>query len=216
MGQVAQVHYTTGYGEEPETLYAPEVVRADGRSFRVPLRVTSYGELRVTPQVPGATVAVYRRHSGLMPTGYERIVAVTGATPGVVPLEVRPLPERLDGPLVVSMRDLHNVYNGFAFEDGDLLLVRVQAPEHATEDYLFQTRRIGLRTRFGAGVLVRVPFPEVTAAPLAPVLAGTVAVGYRPRTRAPIPSWLGDKVAVVASLGVGTTRLPAAAETVDE
>jgi len=215
-GQLAEVYVTTGYGDEPEAAYAPETRQADGRSWTVPLRVTSMGSLRLVPRVDGATLEVHRRHTGLMPTGYEPIVAVTGEVPGTIPLEVRPLPHRLDDEVRVELRDLHNVYNGFAFEDGDMLLLTVRAPDEPVERYLFQTRRLGLRTKLGAGVLVRVPFPEVTAAPLAPVFAATVAVGYRPRTRAPVAAWAGDKLAVVGSLGVGTTEVPGGAGPVDD
>jgi hypothetical protein len=154
-------------------------------------------------------LAVYTRSDGLAPSDWQPFVVATGALADHLPLQLQPLPRTLDEPLDLPMAWAHNVYRNADFDDGDLLLIELSDAER-TEHYLFRTRRIGWRTKAGVGLLVRMPLPELTADPLAPALAATLAVGYRPNTLAPLPAWAGDKLALVVSLGIGTTRLPVA------
>jgi len=211
-GQLAEVTVTTGLRDEPAAPYEPELRNLDGRTWQQPVWVTSLGEVHMRPLQPGIAWAVYTRHHGLVSTDFTPVTVVTGAFADHIPLQLHPLPRRLpDEGTTLPLRWLHNVYRGQAFDDGDLLLLEATDGE-TVERYLFRTRRIGWRTKLGAGLLVRMPLPELTADPLAPVVAATVAVGYRPRTRSALATWAGDKLAGVVSIGVGTTRLPDTAD----
>ena len=113
----------------------------------------------------------------------------TGAIPGRIPNELRLLPfnRPLDATRRLAIADLANPYAEHPIlQDGDLVLLSVQGPEGPRAHYLFRTRDFGFRTRFGAGLLVRLRVPLVAGdaeADLSPALAATLAVGYRPRTR---------------------------------
>ena len=46
-------------------------------------------------------------------------------------------------------------------------VLSVEVPEGDTAHYLFRARDFGFRTRFGAGLLVRLPFPLVAGVKIA-------------------------------------------------
>lgn len=215
-GAIAHVRYDEGTRKEPPRLWDAERVLHDGRSFVRPVTLTSSGWLELDPIAPGATVRVYQRHEGIVPSDFQRVVTVTGGLHGAIPNEIRPIPTTLENPWRLYVHQLENVYNAYEFQDGDLLLVELEAPDLPTEHYLFRSRRLGLRSKFGAGVLVRVPIALDTGASVSPAFAATVALGYRPRTSSGLITWAGDKIALVASLGVGSTAVEAVDGNVDE
>lgn len=117
--------------------------------------VAEGGQIEVDPE--GGEVTVWLRRPGLDDRGFQPVIDRTGTISGVIPLELRLGWEPDDGVVHIPVGDLSNVYGGHRIEDGDLLLVRVEHAELPADDFLFRIRRYGLVTRFGAGVLVRVP-----------------------------------------------------------
>lgn len=211
-GALAEVHVATGQRGEGEVPYDPPRTTLDGRTWRRPVAVTSLGHVRLKPTREGVHWTVWTRTEGRMPTDFAPVPVATGALRTAIPVELRPLPTELpaDG-YVLPFAWLHDAWRPTPLGDGDLVLIELDDGER-TEHYLFRSRQLGWRLRGGAGVLVRVPFPEVTASPLAPVVAGSLSLGYRPRTAAPGWIWLGDHLAAIGSLGIGTTRLPDAVD----
>lgn len=207
-GALADVQVVTGQRGDEATAYDPPRVDLDGTTWRRPVAVTSLGAVRLVPKQPDVHWTVWTRTDGPLPADFHPFPVATGVVADRLPVELRPLPDPLpDEGLELPMAWLHDPWRPTPLSDGDLVLLELSDGER-TEHYLFRSRQLGWRLRPGAGLLVRVPFPEVTAAPLAPVLALSLSLGHRPRTAAPGWIWLGDHLAVVGSLGIGTTRLP--------
>lgn len=214
-GTAARVRYDSGYRDDPPRTWSPQPFDGPGGPWVQPITVTSRGWLEVDPLLADARVRLFLRHQGLVPHDFEEIHTVTGGLRRAVPNEIRPLPTRLEHPWRLPLAQLHNVYNGYDFQDGDLLLVEVDAPGAPPEHYLFRTRKLGLRSKAGVGLLVRVPLPGGGDASVSPAFAATLAMGYRPRTRNPTLAWAGDKLGLVASLGVGSTAVDLGDDDVD-
>jgi len=210
VGHLADVRYATGWKDDEEGPYAPRDVEIDGRLFTEPIEITSHGFLTVAPTHKDATLSVWVRSTGLFAQDFTQIKSLTGGIDRNIASEVRFLPEHLDAPLTLQMHQLHNVYNDFSFSDGDLLMVEVAAPDELPERYMFRSRHFGPRTKVSGGLLFRVPFPfseEEQQAALAPALMLTFSMGYRFRSQNAIVRWGGDRLALVASGGVGSTAL---------
>ena len=211
-GELVDVTVSTGDRGSTPGPWAPEAVEVGGRRYVRAVELTTTGWIELTPQVPDLSVSVWVRSNGLARHDFTRVVSITGALPGEVANEVRFLPTHLSEPLHLSLRDLSNVYNDYDLNHGDLLLVQVEAPDHAVERYLFLKNEFGIRVKYGGGFLVTVPLsflggPQPERA--APVLVFTTAFGYRFRTRSPILRWFGGKSAILLSTGVGSTALDA-------
>ncbi|MCB9693650.1 MAG: hypothetical protein H6736_17695 [Alphaproteobacteria bacterium] len=214
-GEIAVVQYAEGYQDDLLRDYAPPVESLDGRSMVRPTVITSRGRLYVDPVVADADLRLFVRHGGIDPTGFLPVPMLAGGMRKELPTELRPVPRKLERPMELRMADLHNVYNTFTFEDGDLLLLEVAEGEDV-ERYLFRTRQLGWRARAGAGVLVQLPLPGGDpAVTLSPVLALSFALGYRFPTRQPTARWIGDNLGLVVSLGVGSTAVASTATEVD-
>ncbi len=205
-GELADVRWGTGWRDEPHRNWPPEGRRLpDGRWVRPPADVTSRGWIEVDPLRDDVELSLWVRRTGLDRSGFKRVASVTGSLPGELASELRFVPKQLDEAFRLPMHQLHNVYNDYRFEDGDLLLLEVSSDGHEPERYLFRSQEFGLRTKVGAGVLVRVPLFENDE--VSPALALTVSVGHRPRTRRPLMSWVGSQVGLMGSLGVGSTTV---------
>lgn len=211
-GQIAAVSYSTGEKRAAPQPYAPAPFQADGRSFERAVEVTSHGWIDVVPLGDDVEVSVWIRDPGLVRRDFTQVRSVTGALDRTHPTEVRFLPDHINAPLHLDLRDLGNTYNDYDFGEGDLLLVEAGRVGDEPERYLFLTHEIGPRIKFGGGVLFTVPLsvlgenqPERTST----VLAFTTSFGYRYSTRSPALRWFGGKSAIVLSLGIGSTALTA-------
>lgn len=214
-GRLAEVSVVDGYRGSEKTPYTPEKLNVEGRRFVEPVNMTSRGTLHLRPLQP-VEMGVWVRHSGLGGRGFQRVTAVNGAIERQLPTEVRLLPKRLEEAWSLPFHQLHNVYNDVPLSDGDLVLVEL-SDGAVVERYLFRTRQLGWRARAGAGVLVQLPIPgNDPAVALSPILALGFSVGYRFRTRRPTVRWLGDKVALIGSVGIGSTAVETAQVDVDE
>lgn len=212
-GALADVTVDSGWKDEAPFAYAPqpEVVR-DGTSWVGPVDVTDRGAVRISARRPDAEVAVYARHGGLAPRGFRPVLERAGTLPGELETALRFWPSGPLGDRAVDLaiEDLADVYNAEPVADGDLVLVEVSAPGVPPERYLFRVQDFGVRVRGGAGVLVRLPIPWVEdqrGASLSPALTASAFVNWRWRTRAPVVSWLGEQLALVGSVGIGSTEL---------
>ncbi len=207
--ELAEVTYASGWADEEPRAYDPEPHHTiDGIAYERPVPVTVDGWIDVAPSTEAVETRLWVRHVGLNERDFRPVANLTGALPGFVPNELRFLPRY--GPLRIAVADLANAYAGEPVEDGDLILLDVRSAD-GDEQYVFRARDFGLRARFGAGVLIRIPLSGDET--LTPALAATAAVGYRPRTRRPGVEWVVEQVAVVTSLGVGSTALAARAST---
>lgn len=222
-GEVATVTYTSGWADEPQRAYDPESYDPEPHpgepaakaadAWEWPVEITNDGWIDVAPLAKGATARLYVRRMGVESDDLQPVVEITGAIPGRIPNELRFLPvERpLETTRRIAIRDLANPFSERPIHDGDLVLLSVAAGE-SREHYLFRTRDFGIRTRAGAGILVRLPVPLVAnaaeaEADLSPALAATLAIGYRPRTRSPGVEWITERAALVTSIGVGSTSV---------
>jgi len=210
VGEQAALRYASGWHHEAPAEYAPEEVTLDGRSFHAATPITSHGWIEVAPRAEDVEITIWIRNLGLVRRDFEAVHTLTGSIGREVPNEIRPLPDALDAPFRLEVRQLMNVYNDYRFEDGDLLLVEVEAGD-AAERYLFQSRAFGLRTKFSGGVLVAPPMPFLPDQPdqTLPIVAGTFAAGWRPNTPNRFARWCGDNLAGVVSVGIGSTTLGA-------
>lgn len=215
---VATVTYASGWADEPPRAYDPEPFRD---AWERPVEITVDGWIEVAPLEPGTEAKLYVRRMGLFPEDLQPVVEITGAIPGRIPNELRLLPfdRPLDATRRLAIADLANPYAEHPIQDGDLVLLSVQGPEGPRAHYLFRTRDFGFRTRFGAGLLVRLPVPLVAGdaeADLSPALAATLAVGYRPRTRSQGLDWVTEQVALVTTIGVGSTAIDSTVPGLDD
>ena len=207
-GQLATVDYASGLPDEPPVPFAlvdTEVI--DGISYGSPPLISDRGWVHIHAR-PTADVRLWIRHTGLTTSGFLPVHEVSGTLPGRVHTGVAFLDDQITPTWTLPMSSLTNVYNGYAFDDGDLLMVEVTEPGEV-ERYVFKLREFGLRVKGGAGVLFRVPAPgqPAPAVGLSPALALTLAFGYRFRSRQPLIRWLGNRLAVVGSLGIGSTAI---------
>ncbi|MEQ1501309.1 MAG: hypothetical protein ABMB14_03720 [Myxococcota bacterium] len=212
-GEVATVLVDSGWEDEPAIPYRP-VTRftRDGVSWFEPVPITDRGSVEIVPRRPEAEIAVYARHTGLVQRDFRPVLTRSGTVDGELPTTIRFLPAGPLGaePVTLALRDLHDVYNEEPLEDGDLLLIEVGVPGEDVDRYLFRSLDFGLRTRIGAGVMVRTPVPwfaENETDTLSPAFTLSLAVGYRPRTRRSGLSFVGERFALVGSVGVGSAAL---------
>lgn len=201
------VTYASGWKDEEPRPYDPEIF--DEHWLR-PVPITSDGWVEVRPP-DGASIDVWTRRPGVGDRGFEPVLGRTGALRKKLPSELRLGWTVEDGALTLPIEHLANVYAGRPIEDGDLLLVRVDHGE-SEENYLFRVRRFGLRWRYGAGVLVRVPVPFVEGQQFGEVLPSTtlalsLTLGIRPRTKSPALYFLTEQFALVSSVGLGSTAV---------
>lgn len=218
-GEIASVRVAGGFTRtDPEgdgvPFSPPATFVRDGEVWIEPLAITDRGWVQVEALRPDATLRVYTRHLGLVQRDFRPVVARSGTLRGELPTVIRFLPghgEPLgDEPYRLYIQDLHDVYNEERVEDGDLLLIEVEAPGAGTERYLLRSFEFGLRTRLGAGVLLRAPIPwlpEQRDVGLSPALTASLAVSYRLRSERPGWSFVGEQLAILMSVGVGSTVL---------
>lgn len=204
-GELAAVSYASGWMEDPPRPYDPLPAEHGLR----PVDLSPGGWVRLDPVDDDAELSIWIRRTGIVQQGFAPVVTVTGAVKHSLPLQVRTVAGPLDAPRTLAIEDLTNVYNDYRFEDGDLLLLQVADRDGTVERYWFRHREVGLRTKAVAGVLVRVPIPWEATADFSPspALAAGLALGWRPRTRRPRVRWLFDQVAVLGSVGIGSTAL---------
>lgn len=215
-GEVAEVVIHSGWKDEPAQVWAPTEEPDDAMTG--PMTITEDGSVSITPQQEDVRLSLWLRHTGWNHGGFTQIKTVTGAIPGSISNEIRFLPERLDERLELPMHQLQNVYNDYDVRDGDLLVIEVEAPDGAVERYSLVTTEFGVIPKFGVGVLVRTPLPFFGNAQgeVAPAFAATAAFRYRFRTQNPFVTWLGRRVAVVTSMGVGSTALQTTDQSLQE
>jgi hypothetical protein len=211
-GQAAVVSYSTGIPGEPVRDYTPELVANQGRLFHQATELSTGGWVEVAPLWEPVELRVYVRNTTGPHQDFQLIRSVTGGLAGELPNEIRFLPERVDSPYRLPIRQLTNVYNEYKFRHGDLLLIELHREGHQTERYLFQDYEAGLRIKYSGGFLLTVPLafaggkmPETTS----PILAFTTSFGWRLRTRSPVLRWFGGNSAFIVSTGVGSTALKA-------
>jgi hypothetical protein len=200
---LATATYASGWAREEPRAYDPESFGpVDQVRYERPVPITVDGWVELAPLAEGESATVWVRHDGLVERDFRPVANLTGALPDRLPDEIRFLPDSL--PLRVSIGDLANPYAGEPIEDGDLVLLAVRGADGHVEHYVFRTLDFGFRARFGAGLLIRIPLEGDEQ--LAPALAASVALGYRPRTRQPGLSWVAEQLALVGSVGVGSTE----------
>ncbi|MES2642907.1 MAG: hypothetical protein V4850_25710 [Myxococcota bacterium] len=218
-GSIAAVTWQSGEKDIPPTEYAPEQVVMGSRTFDQAVEITSAGWIDVAPLREDVELRLWVRNPGLVRRDFTRVRSVTGALDGEVPNEVRFVPDRLEAPLHLPLKQLTNVYNDYALGDGDLLLLEARVDGEEPERFLFVTQELGPRLKFGAGVLFTVPLsflgvnqPDSTS----PVLAVTASLGWRFRTTSPVLRWFGTKSALLVSVGVGSTSITDLSKPLDE
>lgn len=219
-GRHAQVLVTSGWEGESPVPYAPRTAfEHDGVSWTLPVMVTDRGHIQVVPRHEAVQVRVFVRSTGLDPRGFRPVVARTGTVAGHEPKVVRFLPSApLEGPWVLDVGDLQNPWSPDRMKHGDILLVEVGVAGEEPERYLFDTHDFGWRTNAGASVLVRLPLVVHTDAEALPSPALTMSMkfGYRPRTQDRFLEFLGERMTVVASVGVGSTVLEQVSGPIDQ
>lgn len=203
---------TSAPDDPPRPFAAEPVIVRDGESWIEPLPITDRQIIEVRPLHPETAVRIYVRHTGLIRNDFEPVVSRSGTLRRALPTAVRFLPDGPIGsePFELHVRDLQNIYNEERLEDGDLLMIEVSAPSAPTERYLFRSLDFGLRTRLGASLLLRMPIPwipEQSDVGLSPALTGTLALNYRVRSERPGLSFAGEQLALLLSVGVGSTVL---------
>lgn len=210
-GRHATVEITSGWAAEAAVPYRPEVAFVhEGVRWIRPVVLTDLGWIRIDPASEAVQLRIFVRSTGLDRGGFRQLHATSGTLGGRLPTTIRYLPSGPlgDAPLRLDVADLQNVYAGERLRHGDLLLLQIGPPGVEPERYLFRTREFGLHTRTGAGLLVRVPLPGTPShAPPSPALTLSMAVGYRYRSRSPLWEFLGERVRLVGSVGVGATVL---------
>ncbi len=209
----AQVLVRSGWQGEALAPYSPRLAYIDdddGERWVRPVIVADRGQIRVVPRHDDVTIRLYARSTGLRRRGFRPLLARSGTGANRNPTQIRFLPKApLREPWVLDIRDLQNVWSGDRLLHGDLLLLEVARPGAEPDRYLFDTHDFGFRTRFGAGVLVRVPLQssEDSDAPASPAIVVSMALGYRFRTQNPVVEFLGERVMLIGSAGVGSAVL---------
>lgn len=220
LGQNATVIVESGWHDELPMPYGSEepLLVRDGITYVSPVPITDRGSIEVRPSGPGVTVALYARHVGLEPSDFHPIVARSGTLPRALPTVIRFEPRGpLTGPYRVEMHDLHSVYNDSPIRDGDLVMLEVDAPDRDPERYVFRSLDFGWHTRFGAGLLVRAPFPGASSdSGLSPALTGSFALGYRFRTKNGGLLFVNEQLALVFSAGIGSHVLTPSDSAIDD
>lgn len=218
-GQHASVIVETGLRSDPPVAYAPEIAfERDGETWIRPMVVANRGRLEVIPSRPDATVDVYIRHvySVVDPRDFVPVIARSGTLQGEMSTAIRFDPQGPlgDAPLRLELRDLNNVYSDDRLEDGDLLLVAVGAPGEEPDRYLFRALRFGMHTRGAAAVLLRTRLPGVDLPPekLTTAIAASLAIRYRFRPQTPFATFVSERTALIASLGIGSGVFAAESE----
>ena len=219
-GRHAQVLVHSGWQGEDFVPYAPHVAfEHEGERWLRPVVVNDRGQITVVPRHDGVGVSLYARGTGLSRRGFRPVIARTGTLAGHVPRAVRWLPsEPLSGVYTLDIADLQNPWSGDALRHGDLLLLELSSPGERTERYVFDARRFGFRTRLGAGLLVRVPLQvrDDQEAQASPALTVSLSLGYRFRTQDPVWEFIGERITIVGSAGVGSTVLESVSGPLDE
>ncbi|MBX2800603.1 MAG: hypothetical protein KTR31_23185 [Myxococcales bacterium] len=203
VGEQADVTVWSGWtGDVPRPYEAPVAFEQDGQQWVRPTVLADRGWISVQPKAPEVAVRVYARSTGLDKRGFRRVEYRAGTLEGRVPTAMRFMPRGPLGaePLRLDVEDLQNPYLGDRLTHGDLLLLEVGPDGQEPERYLFTTREFGWRTRTGAGLLLR--FPQAT-----PAITLSLAVGYRYRTKSPVWDFLGERMMLVGSVGVGSSEL---------
>lgn len=220
VGRYADVVVDAGWRDLPPVPYFPdEAFVRDGVRWVEPVAVTDRARITVAPRAEPVVVDVFTRHTGLVQRDFQELEVRSGSLPGVLPTTIRFLRDgTIAEPMTVDLRDLNNVYSDDPLGDGDLLLLEVGRSGEEPDRYLFRMFDYGWRTRAGAGVLLRVPFPfaEAQAATFSPALTASLSVGYRPRLRTPALDFLSERVALVGSVGIGSTALVATEGPLDQ
>ena len=140
VGELATVTYQATRDGTP-TAYDPEPVELGGHTYYSAIEVSTGGWIEVNPVVEPITLRVYVRSHGINRHDFTPVRTVTGAIDRQQPNEVRFLPERIDSPFRLSLRQLSNVYNAYVFGHGDLLLVETSHEGGDTEHYFFKAYR---------------------------------------------------------------------------
>lgn len=200
-GELAAVSVVDQHGAAAP--YSAE--EADGLAR--PVLVTKKHHIHIDPGSDPLAVRFFVRSFGISPRDTFEIHTVTGARPGTLSQEVRFLPDTIDGPLTLSMRDLTNTYNGYRIDDDDLLLVEVSDGTSA-ERYVFQNRKVGFDARLSYGLLVRSPLPVAEqSVDLSPALSAGLAMTWRRAQRGEELTRALDSNELILSLGLGTSSL---------
>jgi len=209
-GELVAVSVDAGYPGESPTGWAPPSVTIDGAVWERPVSITTDARITLTPKVDGLSWQVFVQSSGLLERrGFRAVQGARGSLPGRLENELRFLPQRLDGPEDLVVRDLSNPWNPARFDHADLLLVRLRAPDGREADLLFENRRVGLHTGGSAAVLVRIPMDGDTD--VTPILTVGPTLGWRAPSRK--AGWrLLDSVVLVGSVGIGSTEVPGATD----
>ncbi len=220
-GQAAVVAYATGIPGEEVREYTPRTVESRGRFFHEAVELSTEGWVEVAPLWEPVELRFYIRKTTGLQQDFQLIRSVTGGLKGQIGNEIRFLPERVESPYRLPIRQLTNIYNDYQFHHGDLLLVELHRDGQETERYLFADYEPGFRVKYSGGFLLTVPLafaggkmPETTS----PILAFTTTFGWRLRTRSPILRWFGGNSAFIVSTGVGSTALkaPSLTEPIEE
>ena len=209
-GHHAAVVVASGWADEAAAPYLPpEAFAADQQSWIAPVVLTDRGWIEIHAHDPLSTLRVYSRSTGLDRRGFRPVVSRGGTLSGRTPTALRFLPRGPLGPspLRLFVADLQNIHAGDRLEHGDLLLLEIGPPGAEPERYLFSTRDFGWHTRTGSSLLVRFPLSDAVDTSPTPALTLSMAVGYRYRSRRPALEFLGERVRLVGSIGVGSSIL---------
>lgn len=164
-----------------------------------------------TPLAERVGFRMYLRGNGLFDRhDFQPVLTTTGSLPRRFANELALLPEDLDQPVRIAVRDLQNPYNNYAFDHGDLLLVVADRADGASEQLLFKARDSGWHLGGFAGVLATVPI-DSSQLGVAPILAAGPTFGWR-TSRSSGPMLAFDTLEFVISFGVGSTALEAVAQ----
>ena len=217
-GEHALVVAATGWDDEtPRTYRPPSQFERAGVVWIRPMVLTDRGWIQVRALHPDSTLRLYLRPTGLERGGFRPLTARSGTLGGELDTALRffdagPLGSE---PRRINIADLQSPYAGDRLSHGDLLLVEVGPPGSEPERYLFRARDFGWRTRLGASLMIRAPLRSTEELP-SPALMVNVALGYRFRTRQPVLEFLGERMTLVAGVGVGSAALESVSGPLDE
>jgi len=203
--QLAVVSVVSQDGATP---YAADAVGDLAR----PVLVTGEQSIHILPEGEPLTARFYVRNFGVVPRDAFEIHTVTGAHSGTLSQEVRFLPDTIDGPTVLSVRDLTNTYNGYRIKDDDLLLVEL-SDGASVERYTFQNRKVGFDARLSYGLQVRSTLPTGEQdLDLSPAASAGLAMTWRRADRGEELTRALDSNELIVSIGIGTSSLAALQE----